>query len=151
MKKEKHFCRVKFSPEAIQQAWSKLDSYLDDEKRKHLSLGLYVDLEDEKWKHNTESEFFADYMKNSNYAHYSKSVAYGKYEIEISYYRPSTNLSVSAPNRQIIEEIHQIFEQYISKCTLPDDVEPNNKEPVIFIGHGQSNQWRDLKDHLQDK
>ena len=26
-----------------------------------------------------------------------------------------------------------------------------NNSPSIFIGHGRSGQWRDLKDHLQDK
>jgi predicted nucleotide-binding protein len=36
---------------------------------------------------------------------------------------------------------------------LPD-LEPDEVDepaPTIFIGHGQSNEWRDLKDHLTDK
>lgn len=151
MKKEKDFFRVKFSPEAIEKAWSKLDSYLDEESRKNMSLTLSVRIGTEKWNHDTESEFFADYMKDATYANYSKGAAYGKYRIDIFYYRPTTELSVCAPNREIIEEIHQVFESYTPNCMLPDDTEPSVREPIIFIGHGQSNQWRDLKDHLHDK
>ena len=51
----------------------------------------------------------------------------------------------------MIEEIYQIFESYLPKCILPEEIEPAEKEPTIFLGHGKSTQWRDLKDHLRDK
>ena len=62
--KEKHFHSTKFSPEAIQQAWDKMDSYLSKEDREKVSLSLSVGMTDENWDHDTEPEFFADYMKN---------------------------------------------------------------------------------------
>ena len=51
MKKEKHFRNTKFLPEAIQQAWDKMDSYLSEEDRKKIFLDLTVQLAGESWDH----------------------------------------------------------------------------------------------------
>ena len=151
MKKEKHFHSTKFSPEAIQQAWDKMDSYLSKEEQKKISLYLSVQMADENWNHDTEPEFFADYMKNSKHAFYQKSANYEKYQINISYDAPCSDVAITAPNRSAIEAVHQIFDNWAPKCTVPKESKPSEKEPTVFIGHGQSQQWRDLKDHLHEK
>ena len=43
----------------------------------------------------------------------------------------------------------EVFEEHHSNSIVPNDKEI--KSPVIFIGHGRSSLWRDLKDHLTDK
>ncbi len=73
------------------------------------------------------------------------------YELYISFEPPCSNVSVAAPERSIIESIYQIFDNWAPKCILPVDKRPRKDEPVVFIGHGKSEQWRDLKDHLHDK
>jgi predicted nucleotide-binding protein len=151
MKKEKRFPRIKFSPKAFQDAWSKLDSYLNDEQRKKIHLTIQVELANEEWEYESEAEFFADYTKDTKSAFYTKSADNFNYQIRVFYYRPNTKVSITAPKRSVIEEIHQIFDKYAPECTLPEEIKPSEEEPIIFIGHGQSNQWRDLKDHLQDK
>jgi hypothetical protein len=61
-----------------------------------------------------------------------------------------TSINVKAPSMREIESILYIFDYNASKFqSLPQELKPEN--PVIFIGHGHSQQWLDLKDHLQDK
>jgi predicted nucleotide-binding protein len=49
-----------------------------------------------------------------------------------------------------IETISNIFEERLAESELPiEDERPN--PVVVFIGHGRSTLWRDLKDHLHDK
>ena len=50
-----------------------------------------------------------------------------------------------------IELVFEVFERYLKEATLPPEPQPNPPKPTIFIGHGGSSQWRDLKDHLQDQ
>jgi hypothetical protein len=150
MKKEKHYRYVKFSPEAIQKACSKLESFADEKQLKKISTLFDVKFEDEKWSHDTESEFFADYTKNIKYAVYRKSIAY-TFVLHLSFFQSYTDISIEAPKRSSIEEVHQIFTEYAPRCVIPKDVDLKDQEPIIFIGHGQSTQWRDLKDHLHDK
>ncbi len=149
MEKKKHYHYVKFSPEAILAAWSKILTCLDKDQVKSISNRYAVNLETEEWEHDSESEFFTDYMKDSKRARFTRSA--GKYQILIIYDRPCSDVYVAAPDRSKIEEIHQVFETFVSRCTMPKDVKPSDQGPTIFIGHGRSNQWRDLKDHLQDK
>jgi predicted nucleotide-binding protein len=47
-----------------------------------------------------------------------------------------------------LETVFNIFEEHVSDSKLP---EQPPRPPVIFIGHGGSSLWRDLKDHLHDK
>jgi len=44
----------------------------------------------------------------------------------------------------------QIFEEKFAESQLPAE-EESYQPPVVFVGHGGSGLWRDLKDHLQDK
>ncbi len=150
MQKEKRYRYVKFSPEAIQKAYSKLESYAKEEQLKRIDTTLTTNFESEKWSHDTESEFFADYTKNIESAVYRKSIGYGDLRLYLHFYLSGTDVSVEAPKRSQIEEVHQIFAEYAPKC-VTKDVDLKVQEPIIFIGHGQSTQWRDLKDHLHDK
>lgn len=151
MRKGKKYFYVKFSPKAIEEAWRKLDSFLTEDQRKKIRYFLTVYFSNENWKHDTESEFFADYQKNVESSSYYKNDIDSNFGIEISFIRPFSSVCVIAPKRDQIEEVYQIFEKYVDECKLPEDTEPVEAKPVVFIGHGQSDQWRDLKDHLQDK
>jgi predicted nucleotide-binding protein len=62
-------------------------------------------------------------------------------------------LHVEAARRADIEAIFEVFEKNSKISKLPPEPpEPLPPiSPVVFIGHGRSAAWRDLKDHLQDK
>ena len=140
MKKTRKFRYVKFSPDVIQEAWDCLENYIDKEKKKKIDLDLVVNFENEEWKHDNESEFIADYIKDPKYACFTKSANYGEYKIHLFFYEPSTDVSVYAPDRAIIEKVQQIFEKNLEKCTLPKNIAPAAHDPILFIGHGQSQQ-----------
>ena len=54
----------------------------------------------------------------------------------------------SFPNEAELDEIHNQFQSHYAESKIPpvDTV----KNVTVFIGHGRSRLWRDLKDHLQD-
>jgi predicted nucleotide-binding protein len=66
---------------------------------------------------------------------------------------PNTTVTVEHENAAKIEEIFEVFERNLDGARLPAPVKPATPPvgPTIFIGHGHSTQWRDLKDHLVDK
>ena len=150
MKKEKYFHQVKFSPEVIKKMWKKLASYLDEERKKRVQSMLKVGSRTESWWHDTESEFFSDYVKDCKSATFVKTAGY-EYGLNIMFFGSYTTVEISAPQRDKIEEIFQICDESVPRCQLPQEIERAIVEPVIFVGHGQSEQWRQLKDHLQDK
>ncbi len=155
MKKEKKFPDVRFTPEVIRKGKEVVATYLEEEDEQYLSSSLYIVLSSgETWDHDNEDEFFADYRSEHKYSMYK----YGSrsYEISVQYVSSdsrTTRLSVRARSRQEIEAIFGIFEENAPRCKLP----PMPKDqaavpkPRVFIGHGQSTQWRDLKDHLHEK
>jgi predicted nucleotide-binding protein len=60
-------------------------------------------------------------------------------------------ITVKAPTRPEIEEIFAIFEEHAKECKLPPLPIPEPEPPVVYVGHGRSSQWKDLKDHLHEK
>lgn len=152
MEKGKQFEEVRFSPEVLREARDQLLTYLDEDAKKYLHTSLQIRLPGgEKWSHDNEEEFFADYRLDHNSSIYRFSTS--EYSIEIHYYSRSTEVSVTAPLRQQIESIFEIFEKHAEQCKMPPlpRKEADRPKPKIFFGHGKSNQWKDLKDHLHEK
>lgn len=95
-----------------------------------------------------EREFFSEYRKPHDSSTIRKSD--NNISITISYTKNAdTIINVEAKTRGEIEEVFEIFEETYNQSIVPNDKE--TKTPVIFIGHGRSTLWRDLKDHLTDK
>ncbi len=59
-------------------------------------------------------------------------------------------VSVKSPDVSMIDELHDIFADKRNQIVEAPKVEKTGL-PKVFIGHGRSTQWRDLKDHLTDK
>jgi predicted nucleotide-binding protein len=68
-------------------------------------------------------------------------------------YAKGARITVREPSRAEIEEIFAVFEESAAAARLPEPPAPKVPKivPTIFIGHGRSLQWRELKDHLQEK
>jgi predicted nucleotide-binding protein len=60
---------------------------------------------------------------------------------------------VSAVSRSEIERVFGVFEAVAASYVLPKKQRDAKlrESLVIFVGHGRSPEWRDLKDHLHDK
>ena len=122
---------------------------------------LTVKHEDSTWDHNTLAEFLADYRKSILGAHFYYTANYKengeriRYEITVTFSKYSsmtvaTDVSVTAGQREHIESAFEVFERNSEKALMPEPLVSIEK-PVIFIGHGHGDAWRDLKDHLHEK
>ncbi len=157
MQKTKKYINTWFKPEVIKEAYELFCGYLDTKQKSGLAQILSISIsQSESWKHNNDEEFFADYRKcswDADYAHYSK---YGSgYDFDLSFsgspYIRESAISIKAPTRKQIEALFEIFERYLPESKLPEIPKPEPPKPIIFIGHGGSKQWSELKDHLHDK
>jgi hypothetical protein len=153
VKKTEAFPRTKFPPSAFNDA---LDALTNDAGLKTWPFGAdrYVSLATgDRWSHDTDEEFFADYRKNEMLS--ARYYAMGEgHALTVDFYRGTTEVSVEAPDRARIERVFAIFENAADGAQLPEpppEPEPPREPPTIFIGHGRDNQWRDLKDHLHEK
>lgn len=104
--------------------------------------------DDESFEWDDEREFFADYRKPHDTSTIRKSDA--QISITINYTKNlETTVVVQAKTRGEIENVFEVFEENYQQSIVPNYKE--TKAPIIFIGHGRSLLWRDLKDHLADK
>lgn len=142
MEKSKSYSYAYFSADIIKEVLSK--NIAEEETRNIFSLKR----DNESWEFDDEREFFSDYRKPHDYSYLEKSNK--SMYIKVIYYKNyDTTITVKAPTRGEIENIFEVFEKHyeFSIVHLVNEI----KEPVIFIGHGRSPLWRDLKDHLSDK
>lgn len=151
MQKSKNFYSVKFSSEKLKEAIKELRAKLPSkvqisrERRR-------IEIESETWTYDNDGEFFADFQKAFDYAHYEISF-HGdfQYSFDIRCFpKHETNIAVEAPTRGEIEDVFHVFEKDLMQYRI-EKSNDEREELVIFIGHGQSHAWRDLKDHLADK
>ena len=111
-----------------------------------------------QWDWDSVEEFFAFYrtidFSNSFYVGYGMDVycTVQKMKLELSLIGSSRGTTVTVRGSSIsdIEAVHSAFEIASSEDRVLLDNEDLAVRPVIFIGHGRSQLWRDLKDHLQD-
>ena len=149
--KRKVYERVIFAPEIIKQADDLVNTMLSKEY-KLLSTSLGIELSDgEHWYYDNEEEFFADYRKGFRYAHFEKTSM--KMRFEITVHGNENKVYISMPSRAEVEKDFHVFESSVDKCRLPEPLveKPVKPDVKVFVGHGRSPQWRDLKDHLHEK
>jgi len=69
-------------------------------------------------------------------------------ELDIKEMKLSTEVGITLPDRAHIMRLAGVFERRASEFAVPATPDP---QPRVFIGHGRSGQWRDLKDHLHEQ
>lgn len=154
MEKSKNYHRIKFSPEVIAEAYEVLLSIIKKKGKSVKTTELSVKFKDESWGYDSEEEFYSDCKKDCEKFRFAKYA--GENYLDIEYYDAlsRTSVSVDGENREEIEKIFEVFEKNAETCTLPEPPKkekPPSHQPQIFIGHGNCNQWHELKDHLQYK
>lgn len=121
-------------------------------------LDLSVALEDEEQEYDNEEEFFADYRKSSDSARYVRRFGDEGRNTALMQLssRPGTRLNdvqvdvkVEAERLPQILAVLNVFQANKEKSLL--HVETPRRKPIVFIGHGHSEDWKQLRDHLQDK
>lgn len=154
MRKEKHYKRVRFAAEVIGEASETLRREVDTKGRQKRILYLAVEVDDTVWEHDTTEEFFADYRRATGGGVYQEEIDYA-HTLRLQFFDSgATEVSVKSSDRPKIESVFDIFEKHIEESRLPESSNSQSdpsKQPTIFIGHGRSLLWRELKDHLQDQ
>lgn len=154
MEKKKTYTAVRFSADVLQEANREICGLVNHDQRDKIYYNFRVEHDDASWKYDNVDEFISDYRRFNGYACFN--VHLYNYDLDVTAYLRDTIVSISAPSRPEIEKVFDVFEKNILAAKLPPlpeppEPDPQKIEPVIFIGHGQSPQWKDLKDHLQDK
>jgi predicted nucleotide-binding protein len=147
MRKEKVYDRVRFSADVFRDALTELFSDVEGSKE-GITGRLSVETDDGLWYLESEDEFFNEYRRSSKGAIFNRKL--GVEEIWVYVRSRSASVDVNSVKRDKIHRVFDIFDRNTESFRLPElATEP--KKPVIFIGHGRSPLWRDLKDHLADK
>jgi hypothetical protein len=150
MEKTKVYPDTCFPPEVVCEAVDVLTSFIEEENLEPNGLKRRITLENgESWSHDTDEEFFADYRKPFDRAAYGFGLS--KFNFDVWIFHRDTTITVSAPERYQIEASFEVFEKNAERCKLPPVPEKPKPKPIIFIGHGGSEQWKNLKDHLHEK
>lgn len=159
MKKSKTYDFTHFDAETISDVFARF-KVLD--KTFHTEI-LAVSVDDAQWNHDNLDEFLADYRRSKTYSlviargekTYLELVSNGRYQETPggeSVWGWKAKLDMAAADRQSIEALFALFEARLEsarKVPAPKP-QPKPEAPTIFIGHGRSPMWRDLKDHLGD-
>lgn len=151
MKKQKTFNEMRFCAEVIQELIS-VCMEIKFEKESEIKFNsLEVQNQDSKWTYDTTEEFIADYRRYEGEALIDFNN--NDLSVHIQVYPRYTYAVVKAPTRVIIETVYDVFEKNADTSHLPPEEREDIKQepPKVFIGHGRSSSWRELKDHLQDK
>jgi predicted nucleotide-binding protein len=152
VQKEDYYHYTKFPPEVLMEA---CDQFLKRLKGAFLgSPGRKRSVQRgwQTWEFDDDSEFSAEYRKaDVLVARYAVYDANGSFVV--SYTDKHTYVSVGLSTREQIESVYEILNAAAPRYTLSREEREKelHKSVVIFIGHGHSPQWRDLKDHLHEK
>jgi predicted nucleotide-binding protein len=109
---------------------------------------------DEEWIFDQEAEFFAAYRRAGvDQATYRLELNTPRRVLRLFYRNGNALIEVEAASRSDVERVFEVFEAGAPTCRFPKDQrEASLRESlVVFVGHGRSPQWRDLKDHLHEK
>lgn len=166
MRKQKRYDQTFFSPDAIRDAFNALEIFVrehptvaaqfgEDPPALKISYGnMTVSKGNEKITYDNEEEFFADYRKAPEIATFGKYI--GSASISVHHFSKLTDVEVECSARQAIEAAFERFEEHAPSSRLPEPLNTDLSDfippsPKIFIGHGRSPAWRELKEHLTDK
>ena len=156
MIKKKKYHNTYFDPVTIKKGFDKLYEYfLNNKLIPEINSKYYIEtrtLTIEKnyvtYNFDSEDEFLNEYRNDPDEATFSKIIQQTIYTVH--FHNSNTDVTVDGTNRSTIESVFSIFEDDLGIATKIENTRSVDSQR-IFIGHGRSPQWRELKDHLTDK
>ncbi|MBR0895780.1 nucleotide-binding protein [Bradyrhizobium tropiciagri] len=148
--KRKKYPRTKFGVEVLRDALHRMGP---PEKMKPVSLSV-EGARDVEWSFDEMEEFFAAYREPDTVSsEFSFQELGGFANLSVTFSTSMTRVRVRRNQRSEIEHVFASFEaSAVASLLPPEETEDILKDSLsIFIGHGRSNVWRDLKDHLHEK
>ena len=150
MTKTKKYRNVFFTEDVIRLASDSLRDCISDESDP--MVDFEISRGNETWNYDSEDEFFVDYRVSPPDAAWFRQ-NYNKIGLRLVYLATdrSSTVHIKSTDRRSIEIMSRIFDDNEAACRLESPEEEDTTDPpVVFIGHGNDGQWRQLKDHLHD-
>lgn len=161
MKKKQIYRNAYFSTNVIKS----ILEMLNDKTHGQLKyIDFTIRTGDTTWGHNTIEDFVDDYRKKPEEATVHVKYDYLIYNIphEFRFMLSFSNDHHGVNTHVLVEEernikkhitrvFHILDDALENSIIIPSKVNQVKVSPVIFIGHGRSLQWRNLKDHLADQ
>lgn len=149
---EQIFPRTRFSSTTIRQAVDKLPNGLEVEYGTlRVSVGLTT------VSFDSIEDWYGEYAKAEAGTAYLVAVA-GDFRaadrVSLQMWAFDTGrveVRLSGADRAALNTVLNVFTEASEAARLPDPPKPPPTVPRIFIGHGHSGLWRDLKDHLHER
>lgn len=153
MIKTKEYPRVEFTATSLQKVFAEFKDIVKDPAKASFNR-LRIAKNGEDWWYDTVEEFLAQLNDNVSYA--SVFLTHSDLSMDIAIWPAgynSTNVSITSSNRDFILRLGNVVDACAKDCFIPQPPQPKRElpKPKIFIGHGGSSQWRDLKDHLHEQ
>lgn len=151
MQKTKEYIGYKFTHTIVEEA---MKQYLQFQKDAELISDEYIIHDgDSRWRLIDSDDFFSKIDDAHKYdlgqQHMSGCFSISSHNYSFS---PIVTVTVGLETAGQIGRVFNIFESNLESAKVPEPpllVAPK-EELIVFIGHGGSLQWRELKDHLHD-
>jgi predicted nucleotide-binding protein len=148
MKKSTCWYGVHFDVAALRTVEKKFREVLSKGGTKPTQPHLQMKRPEETWSFDTLEEFYAAAHESLPSIQWSSENL--KYMLSLTATeRGNTLFDVSAPTRDEIDAVFAALEEHKLRCHIPNYKKQNALK--IFIGHGNDEQWKQLKDHLHEK
>jgi len=163
------FANLRFPASVIRQAVSTMEQ-LPNAKRPGRYSSLKETLGSEAWEFDDAEEFFASFSEANNVSfHYSIPLNSDNSKCSLWYFMDSrsSRVHIASEQRSEIHAVMNVFRASQGEATpIYDENEQDESAEVdeneqdesaeenvfnIFIGHGHSSDWQQLRDHLRDK
>ena len=148
------FPQVRFGPDMLRRASDALHEVTS--RPVQTSVHRIIGVEGE-WHFDGLDEFLGELRRSGTagylvcfLAHETAAGTFVSNQINVEYDpdHSESRVTVEAPTREIVYRLMEAFETQVDPARLPA---PTKMVPTIFIGHGRSTEWKDLKDHLVEQ
>jgi predicted nucleotide-binding protein len=158
MELQLRFANLRFPESVIRKAVSTID-HLPSAKEPGRYITLTTTAGPETWIFDEVEEFFASLTEADGATlSYEIPLQSANWRCHIRYFLFSggSEVHISSEHRSEIQAVMNIFRGSQEQATLISEENEQNesieeKEFNIFLGHGRSPDWQQLRDHLRDK
>ncbi|AMP89078.1 TIR domain-containing protein [Legionella pneumophila] len=152
MKKNKRYERTKFPSNVIIKC---IDIIKTDLPIYHSVFSVSFD--NEEWEYDSFDEYVSDYNKDCSRSSllliFQDEKSTNRDVFNLNFDEDRTRISFESNSRDQIIKIFNIFEENAKSSLLPESKNNNiiKDELVVYIGHGHDQDWKIVKEELQDK
>lgn len=159
MKRTTSFLHTKFPPHVIREAAEILfegNDFEGNDFEGNVNNVLRLKIGNDEWVYDSLEHFFANYPNAIGSITCYLWQTKPERGLRVIFYESNrqSEIEINSSEQGTINKVFTIFERAANAAKLPplpETPKSKPKPPVIFIGHGRSPLWRDLKDHLADK